>query len=300
MPIIADVYASEGPTLDQLITEVITSAQGFTIAQDQVYALDADITDAALAMTIPGAEAPGTYEVDNELIRVISVDSASGLCTIHPSGRGWLGSTPTAHTAGAIVTEDPAFPRVRVMQAINKAISELYPRLYGVGSLDTTMGSTSTVELPSDAEGVLDVRYLEPISGEYQRVRTWELENQAADTTTGRCVLIPRLTEGDAVRVVYSIRPERFATGDQFWSDTGLPLSIQSLVQTYAISDIVRYIDVGRFTNRGASPIGQERQPQVSLGMQLSRSMRQDFDAQLDREAQALRNRFPARQHFTR
>ena len=236
MPIIADVYASEGPTLDQLITEVVTNAQGFAIAQDQVYPLSADITDSDLTMVVEGAMAPGTFEVDNELIRVIAVDTATGTCTIHPSGRGWLGSTPAAHSAGAVVTEDPVFPRVRVMTAINDTISSLYPRLYGVGVLETTMGETWTVELPADAEGVLDVRYLDQVSSEYKRVRAWEAENSAGDTTTGHSVLVPRLCQGDTVRVVYSVRPERFATGDQYWSDTGLSLPIKDLVQTAALA----------------------------------------------------------------
>ena len=300
MPIIADVYASDGPTLDQLVTEVVANAQGFAIAPDRHYVLVDAITASDTTLTIEGAQAPGVYEVENELVYVTAVDTVSGVCTAPSWGRGWKGSVAEAHDAGAMVTESPAFPRAVVARKINDTISTLYPRLFGVGSFDATMADSWAVELPEDAEGVLDVRWLDPVSQEYRRIRTWEVENEAGDTTTGRSVLLPHANYGDEVRVVYSIRPQQFATGDQFWSETGLPLPIKSLVQAGTLADLVRNVDVGRFMDRMASPTSPQQQPQVSVGMQLARSMQQDFEAQLEREAQALRNRFPARQHFTR
>lgn len=300
MPLIADVAATDGPTFAEIVTEVVTMGQGFAVAPDQVYSLGAACTATDLTVTIDGAQAPGVYEVDDELIRVTAVDSANGVCTVHPAGRGWQGSTATTHAAGALVTGDPVFPRVRVASAVNATVSSLYPAIFGTGSFQVTLSSTWTVELPEEAEFVCDVRRYDSSTSEWKRVRTWEVEHTAADTLTSRGLLVPTLDSGDTVLVVYGLRPQRFATADQRWSDTGLPIGMLDLVETGALSRLVRYLDVGRFTDRSSSPKGDNQLPQPLAGMQLARALATDFKEMKDAEALALRNRYPARQHYTR
>ncbi len=52
MPIIADVTASSGPTLDDLVTEITSAARGFSIAPDKWVTLAGDLTEDGLQFTI--------------------------------------------------------------------------------------------------------------------------------------------------------------------------------------------------------------------------------------------------------
>lgn len=299
MPIIADVYASDGPTLDQVITEVITAAQGFGIAPDRTLALAASITDADLTMVVTGAESPGLYEVDNELVYVTAVDAASGTCTVHPSGRGWINSVAEAHTAGAVVTEAPVLPRARVAVMVNDVISGLYPVLYGIDTATGTDYDGYPIEMPTDAEFVLDVQSTVD-ELEWGRVRSWEPQMNHATGATGKVLELPRTADGATVRVTYGKRPGRFATGDQYWSDTGLPLGVKDVVVLGALAKFAQTLDLGRLTDRFSTPKGDAQQPQLGAGVAIARQLKADYQAALEREATALRNLYPVRSHFVR
>jgi hypothetical protein len=56
---------------------------------------------------------PGVVEIDSELLYVTNVDAATtGLVTLaNGFGRGYNGTTAASHTAGAVVTSRPKFPR---------------------------------------------------------------------------------------------------------------------------------------------------------------------------------------------
>jgi hypothetical protein len=300
MPFIADDFSADGPSLDQLVTEVVTSAQGFGVAPDKIRALDEDLTDSALTMKVSDARSPGVYEVEGELIYVTSVDSASGTCTIHPAGRGWLGSVAASHSAGALVSESPVFPRARVATAINDVITSLYPDIFGVGTLRVTAGTTWTIELPAAAETVLDVRRLDPTTSEWRRMRVWETEHSAADTVSGRSVLLPKADFQDDILVVYATRPQRLTTGDLLWSATGLDLGLKELVTLGALARLVRYLDLGRITDRFPGPQGDPQLPQPGSAFTMSRQLQAEFEQAKAREIRALRSRYPVRQHFTR
>lgn len=301
MPIIADVWASDGPTLDQLVTEVQSAVQGFSIAPEKVSVLDGDITATDTSFTVAGSTtlSPGVLEIDNELIYVISVDPNSSTCAVHPNGRGWQGTVAATHSAGAAVFENPAIPRVRAAWAINDVVSSLFPTLFAVGTVDATIGSTRVVELPEEAEFVLDVRWLDN-AGEWQRVRTWETEMSNAASVTGRSVLIPRQDQGDSVRVVYGYRPQRFVTDTSYWSETGLPIAVKDAVVLGALSKVARVFDLGRLSDRFTRPQGDNEKPPLGIGFQMARDLDAKFREAVASEANALRRLYPVRQHFTR
>lgn len=299
MPIIADVSGSAGPTLDALVTEVVTTAQGLALAPDKMVTLKADIDTTALTVMLEGVEvSPGVFEIGDELILVTAVETESGTCTIHPRGRGWQGSTPAAHLAGDVVADGPALPRHRARAWINDVITSLYPSVFGVatatGTLDTVMFETST-----DAEEILDVRVLDT-EGDWQRVRQWEAEAASAATSGGRVVRIPGACLGKTVQVVYSVRPEPLAALDQQWSDTGLALGLKDVVVTGVLAKFFKTLDAGRLTDRFSSPKGDAQQPQIGAGFAMARQLLSEYQAAVDRETSALRRLYPPRNHFVR
>ena len=298
MPIIADVTASSGPTLGQLVTEIVTTVQGYAVAPDQLVSLKTTVTAAALILVVDGECSPGLLEIDDELVYVTAVDLLSGTCTVHPRGRGWLGTTAAAHTAGAVVVVSPTLPRSRCVTLVNDVVSSLYPSVYGVGSGTGTVDGPS-LEIPADAEAILDVR-VQDSNGYWQTVRHWQAENASAVGLTGRVVRLPRNCLGDLVQVVYASRPEQLAASEQYWSDTGLSIGLKDVVVMGVLARFAMVLDLGRLTDRFATPKGDQQQPQLGAGFGMARQLKADFTAALDREAKALRDLYPARSHFVR
>ena len=304
MPIIADVSAASGPTLSELVTELVNLVQGYSISPDRVLVLKnaASSTDLTLVLESDGVSdiTPGVYEVDDELVYVTATDPTTGSCTVHPRGRGWLGSVAAAHSAGALVTVSPSLARDQARRAINDAVSSLYPTIFGVGTVTTDTTDSWFVELPADAEFVLDVRRLDA-DGEWQRVRAWEAEMSSAfAASTTKAVRLPGTCQGTTVQVVYAARPEPLAAADQQFSETGLSPGCKEAVLMLALAKVAQVIDFGRLSDRFATARGDSQQPQITSGFQMSRALRADAQAAVDREAVALRHLYPARQHFVR
>lgn len=300
MPIIADVGPTQGPTLDQLVTEIIAQSQGFSISPERIATLKDAITQDALTMVVQGDNvSAGVFEVGDELILVSSVDDATGTCVIHPRGRGWQGTVAVAHDADEIVVSGPALPRARVVAAINDTINSVYPAVFGIASVTGSLETDGTVlELPADAEAVLEVRVEN--DGDWERVRYWETEVSTLVGTTTRGVRLPRTSAGDTVQVIYSTRPQALSASGQHWSDTGLSLGVKDIVVMGVLARFAQSIDLGRLGDRFVTPNGDAQQPQISLGFQMARQLRTDFQAALALEATALRNLYPARSHFVR
>lgn len=295
MPIISDSSPSYGPTFEQLITEIVTSAQGFAVAPDRMVTLTTDMTETSTSLSLDTQVSPGVFEIGDELILVTA--AADKDCTVHPRGRGWQGTLAVTHSAGDVVTEGPVFPRARCAQLINDVIQGLFPTVFGVGQIQGPMSGVM-FEVPVDAELILDVRTL--VDDEWVRVRTWEPEMQSNAAMTGKVIRIPGIPEGQIVQVVFGTRPEALTDNDQRWSDTGLGSGLKDAVVAGVLARFARNLDLGRLSDRFVTPQGDSQQPQLGAGFAMARQLDADFKASLDREATALRNAYPARAHFVR
>lgn len=297
MPIIVATTESAGPTLEDLVNELIIAVQGDSVAADQVRALGADCsaTDTDLAISGVG---PGVVEIDDELIRLVSTGGpGSGQAVVHPRGRGWRGTTPAAHEAGAVVTVNPTLSRQAARQAITAVTRGLYPQVFGVFR-QVSVKASDLVQIPSDAESILDVQTLEP-DGSWTRVRAWEPVFNA-ENLTSRAVRTPTVADGTTIQVTVGVRPEPLSALDQRWSDTGLPQPLADAVILGALARLARLYDFGRFGDRASRAEGDNQQPQLGAGFAMARQIQADYQAAVDREAQVLRSQFPARVHFTR
>ena len=299
MPIIASAGPTAGPTLDQLVTEIIAQSQGFSISPERIATLKSALTEDSLSMAVEGDVSAGVFEVGNELILVSSVDTDSGTCVIHPRGRGWQGTVKATHAVGDVVVSAPALPRARVVAAINDTINSVFPSVFGVATVTGELGpDVPLFELPSDAEAVLEVRVRS--DEDWVRVRHWEAEMSTLTGATTKAVRLPRTSAGDTVQIVYAVRPQTLSAYDQFWSDTGLSLGVKDIVVMGVLARFAQSIDLGRLGDRFVTPNGDPQQPQIGLGFQMARQLRADFTAALAQEATALRTLYPARAHFVR
>lgn len=103
-------------TLNELIDSVQSTLHGYAQDQEQYASLYAPAGATDLTLTVSaetaGEISRGLIEVDDELMLVQKVSQSDGVVTLLPGGRGFRGSVAATHSAGALVVNNPKFPRV--------------------------------------------------------------------------------------------------------------------------------------------------------------------------------------------
>lgn len=292
-------------TLDDLIEEVLLQLHGFSVKGDQLTTLAGPVSATATTLVVDDVNeiSRGVIEIDNELIRVQTVDRTSGTVTILPRGRGWRQTVPSTHTAGATVVMSPLVPRVAIGQAINDTILSLYPDIFGVGTVEFAYTGAPAVsfQLPTAAESVLSVRYKDT-EGNWQKVRTWELENGMSINSflTGKSIRILDVPAGMTVQVVYGRIPTALTTAASLFSTTGLASSHRDLVVLGAQARLIPALDVARLSVRTVQADELDQPIQLGSAFNLAKEMQARFVARVRQEKSILQSRYPAPVHFTR
>ena len=174
------------PTLSQLISEVQTNLQGYSLRQDRItnLATPGGITATDLTIKIGQADnlAKGLIQIDDELIFVSSFDKQNLTLNVMPGfGRGYMGTTPSPHIENAQITLTPTFPKVTIAQSLNDTINSLYPKLFGVASITFPYNAAQIAyPLPDDARDVLYISWQTPgPSKEWLPVNRWGIDRMA-------------------------------------------------------------------------------------------------------------------------
>src|SRR5205085_8229780 len=152
------------PTFDQLVTRVRRELRGFTLDQASMSTLALDMLASDVTFTVDLDDitevSRGLVEIDDELILVKGFDSTTGVVTVLGglNGRGAEDTTAASHSAEAIVVTAPTFPRQAVKDAINDAITNLYPALVVLATTDFDfVAARVEYPMPADAEDVWSV-----------------------------------------------------------------------------------------------------------------------------------------------
>lgn len=304
MPLIYNPGTSSGILLDTLIQEVLNVLHGYGL-REQITSLSEDVTASATQLKVDDANevSRGIIEIGDELIRVQSVDRASGQVVALPKGRGWRGTLARQHPAGSTVTMSPLVPRASIASALNDSIASLYPSVYGVATSSFTFNSPLAVSwsLPDTAEMILSVRY-QDFDGNWQKVRRWELENQMPTTsfTTAKAIRIVDVPQGRTVQVVYGRVPSPLLSSSDTLESTGLPAGVRDVVVLGALTRLLPALDVVRLSLHSTSADELDTPIPPGTAMQLANELRKQFQARLDQERSVLQARFPAPVHFTR
>ena len=293
-------------TFFDMIEEINSDFQGFTVASDQVTSLTAPMgtTDTMLTVADGSAMSTGICQIGDEMVWVTSVDTNSNTVTLLPQGRGWAGSTAQTHSIGDTVTVSPAYPRARIKKAINDSIATLYPALFSVQTNEFTLLDVIHLAwgIPANVEMILDVRWRDPL-GNWQRIRGWEIDRQAntTDFPTGQALLITqRIIPGSTVHVVYATQPTPLVNETDLWSITGLGDSIAAIVIADVKGRMLPMLDVARLQVTHAAAMELEQTHPVGSAIAAGAKFQQIAQQRLQVESLALRRRYPARVHITR
>lgn len=288
------------PTLRQLIASVRHRLAGVGSYTDAVMELTAELSPGSTSITVDDAASAsaGVYEIGLEKVRVKSVDRSAGTLMAYSFGRGYEGTTQTLHNAGSEITRAPIFPASTVAQEINGVLTELYPHLYGVKTVD--LDYVPPFALPSDAVGVIAVFQVEDGLGGYRRLDGWRWEPSA-----GKGLLVHNLTSGQAIRVVYATRIGLFDLSNPYVADvefvtaTGLDSRIADLLTLGVAYRLAPYADMGNLLHTGAEARADSSKP-PGRGASLARLLYAEFQQRLVAEQQVLAKENPIRVHRER
>jgi hypothetical protein len=299
------------PTFDQLVDEVKSNLQGYTLRQDRItYVTNSGgITTTSSAITVGSQSnlAKGIIEIDDELIWIDNFDKANNTLNVAPGfGRGYLGTTASPHSQYAQVTLSPTFPRTTIKKALNDTIRSLYPKLFAVGSTTFTFNAAQvTYPLPDDAREVLYMSWQTTGSSkEWLPIRKWRfdpLANTPTFNTQKTINLYENIQPGRTIKVWYTMVPDTMdANTDDFVDVTGLPDSCQDVIVYGACYRLLSFLDAGRINLSSAEADLNDTKIPSSAGSSVSKYVFALFQQRLQEEALKLSDQFPIRIHLTR
>lgn len=299
------------PTFSQLVNEVQSNLQGYTLRQDRITNLAnaGGISATDLSIKIGSADnlAKGIIQIDEELIWVNSFDRTTLTLNAIPGfGRGYMGTTASPHAENARIILTPTFPVNMIQQALNDTINSLYPKLFQVASVTFPFNAAQIAyPLPDDARDLLFISWQTPgPSKEWLPVSHWRIDrmaNVAAFNTNKVVNVYDKIVPGRTVQVYYSTIPSNLTNGsDDFAAVTGLPESSRDVVTLGAAYRLLSYIDTGRINLSSAEADLADTKLPSTAGASASKYVFALYQQRLNEESVKLQDRFPVRLHYTK
>jgi hypothetical protein len=297
------------PTLSDLIDEVRTNLQGYTLRQDRITYLTSAINSAQTEINVGSSSnlAKGIIEIDDELIWIDNFDkNTSTLNSIPGFGRGFQNTTASPHAQYAQVTLSPTFPRVFIKKALNDTINSFYPKLWAVSSTTFTFNASQvTYPLPDDVESILYISWQTTGSSEeWLPVNRWRADpmaNVASFNTQNTINIYENIQPGRTVQVWYTLEPNTLdASTDDYTDVTGLPSSTADVVVLGASYKLLSYLDAGRINLTSAEADLADSKIPSTAGAGASRYIFALYQQRLNEEALKLADKYPIRIHYTR
>ena len=299
------------PTLSEMIDEVRSNLQGYTLRQDRItyVANSGGITTTTSAIQVGSADnlAKGIIEIDDELIWIDSFNKSNNTLNVIPGfGRGYQGTTAAPHAQYAQVTLAPTFPRISIKKAINDTINGLYPKLWATSYYTFTFNaSQTTYALPDDVENILYMSWQTTGSSqEWLPINKWRADgmaNVATFNSTNTVSLYDNIQPGRTVQVYYATEANTLdASTDDFADVTGLPESSYDVVTLGAAYKLLSYLDAGRINLSSAEADFADSKIPSTAGAGASRYVFALFQQRLNDEALKLADKFLIRLHYTK
>lgn len=274
---------------------------GITWDQEQYTYLTNSIGAGDLTFAVNDATqvSTGLIEVDSELMNVQSYNLTTNTLTIFPFGRGFYGSTAASHMANTSVINNAKFPKVRVQEAINDIINEVYPTLFAVKSQNfNKIAVQYGYGMPSDTDEILNVNYA--VIGPSQiwpSMRRWRFDPNAdaSNFPTGKSIhLLEEVTPGRIMRVTYIAQPSNLVNdSDGFAAVTGLPETAKDAIVYGAAAKLMVAYDAARLQMDSVEAAERAAMTQPTSAANTSKYFMAIYQERLDREGKKLRDRYP-------
>jgi len=164
-------------------------------------------TSVVTSYDLGGLRSGSVFEIESELFYVWEASSASKTLTVE---RGYAGSTAASHTAGAVVTMNPRFPRAQMFDALNSDIDDLSSTTNGLFRVVTVDLDYNGADRQIDITGsgtildLIDVR-LRYMSDDHPVIRTCRIQTglPTADFSSGNTLVFDEPVMAGTYRVRY-------------------------------------------------------------------------------------------------
>lgn len=269
-------------TFKDVVTRVEQQLLGYTKDQASVSQLTQPMTPTDTVFSVDPDTVTnlsrGLVQIGDEMILVKKFDRASGIVTVMGglNGRGVLSTTPAAHAADDLVTDDPRFPKQRIREAINDTILGTYPDLWVFGEFEfPKFAARYEYPIPADAEDVYKVtaNTIGP-SGVWFPCQSWRF-NPVASTTGGQVKPTPTPTgksiqvydfivPGRNIRVSYTMPPTTLSADSDLFTSTGYPDRYVDMITYGACYRLLPAYEAGRLQQQNIE--ATERAPLVPTG----------------------------------
>lgn len=188
-------------TLRQLLSGTVEARNKLTTT------LTSSGTSVVVDYPLEGLRSGQVCEIDSELMYIWSTDVPTKTLTVQ---RGFNNSTAAAHTAGAVITVNPRFPRAQVLEAVNDELSDLSSPMHGLFQVKTLNidynGSDAMIDL-TNVTSIIDlltvsVRYMTddyPIARKIRLIRDLPTD----DFPSGFALRFDQAVFPGRLRVVY-------------------------------------------------------------------------------------------------
>ena len=213
--------------------------------------VDSDDTSFVMSYDLGGLRAGTVFEIDSELVYVWEATSGTKAVTVE---RGYMGTTAAAHTAGAIVTLNPRFPKAQMLEALNQDIDDLSSPLNGlfrIVSVDLDYnGSDRQIDI-TGATSVLDLidvrlRYLD---SDYPVIRMTRLQRDlpTSDFPSGYAIVFDESVMAGSLRVRYKAPFTRVSSvSDSIQSVANVPVTMEDILELGVMSRMLSMREVKR------------------------------------------------------
>jgi hypothetical protein len=188
-------------TLRQLLSGTVEARNKLTTT------LTSSGTSVVVDYPLEGLRAGQVCEIDSELMYIWATDVATKTLTVQ---RGFNNTTAAAHTAGAVITINPRFPRAQILEAVNDELSDLSSPMHGLFQVKTLNidynGSDAMIDL-TNVTSIIDlltvsVRYMTddyPIARKIRLIRDLPTD----DFPSGFALRFDQAVFPGRLRVVY-------------------------------------------------------------------------------------------------
>ena len=163
-------------------------------------------TSIVLSYDLGGFREGSVIEIESELMYVWESATATKTLTVE---RGYDGTTAAAHTAGALATVNPRFPRQQMLDALNSDVDDLSSTVNGlfrVVAQDISYNGSDRQLNITSATGIIDLldvrlRYL---ADDYPVIRNVRLQRNlpTADFASGFAIVFDQPVMSGTLRVV--------------------------------------------------------------------------------------------------
>lgn len=300
-------------TYSDLIEEIASNLQGFSVNMDQQSALTTAMDTTTLTLNVEDATqfGRGFIEVGTEMMEVKSIDASANQVQLYSYGRGARGSIVASHAIGTRVVMSPTWPRFIVGREVNNVITSLYPTLFAVKELTPFVMDPLITQfnMPVDAEHVLDVRFYDETAKNWQRATRWEADhtmpltsvNSATAFAGGKALnLWDNILPGRTVRVIYAAKPTKLAALTDDYTVTGLEPGTKDIIVLGVMGKMMQFAEVARIQVHSVSSNTAQPNNPVGTATTLSRDFRQQFQQRLLEEQRVQSIKYPPRAHRTR